>query len=194
MEKSISRTQSEVSRTLTMLSDTPKRIAAIVRGCSDVQLHRKPAPDAWSARDIVAHLRACADVWGQSIDRMVAEDHPTVRYVSPRGWIKQTDYLDQGFRDSLRAFAKARAGLLRTLRALDAAGWSRRGTFTGSTLGREATVLSFATRIADHEVGHLEQLQRTLPANEVLGASQKPADLAPHPPPPRRSRAASRRG
>jgi hypothetical protein len=140
----------------------PKRMARIVRGRNDRELHRKPAPDAWSARDIVAHLRACAEVWGRSIDRMMTEDHPTIRYVSPRSWIRRTDYLEQSFRDSLRAFSKARAGLVETLSALDASGWSRRATFSGTTLGRDATVLSYARRIADHEVGHVDQLRRTL--------------------------------
>jgi hypothetical protein len=153
---------SEPHRTLTTLSDTPKQIARIARGSNDRQLHRKPAPDAWSARDIVAHLRACAEVWGRSIERMIAEDHPTIRYVSPRGWIKKTDYLEQGFRDSLRKFSQARAGLVETLGALDAVGWSRRATFTGTALGRDATVLSYAKRIVDHELGHLDQLRRTL--------------------------------
>lgn len=154
--------QAEVHRTLKALSDMPKQIVGVARGCNDVQLHRKPAPDAWSARDIVAHLRACADVWGRSIERMIAEDHPTIRYVSPRGWIKRTDYLEQGFRDSLRAFSEARAGLVATLGALDVAGWSRRATFTGTTLGRDATVFIYAKRIVDHELGHLDQLRRTL--------------------------------
>jgi hypothetical protein len=147
---------------LTALSETPKHIARIARGCSDRQLIRKPEPDAWSAQEIVAHLRACAEVWGRSIDRMLAEDHPTIRYVSPRGWIKKTDYLQQSFRDSLRAFSDRRAVLVGTLSGLDAIDWSRRATFTATTLGRHATVLSYTRRIADHEVQHLGQLQRTL--------------------------------
>lgn len=152
----------EITLALTLLAATPKQIARIARGHDDRQLHRQPAPDAWSARDIVAHLRACAEVWGRSIDRMIAEDHPTIRYVSPRGWIKKTDYLEQKFAVSLRALSDSRAGLLETLRALTAAGWSRRATFSGTTSGRDATVLGYARRIADHEVGHLEQLRRTL--------------------------------
>jgi hypothetical protein len=32
---------------------------------------------------------------------MLTEDHPTIRYVSPRGWIKKTDYLQQNFRETL---------------------------------------------------------------------------------------------
>lgn len=147
---------------LAALSEIPQRIVRITAGVDDQLLHRQPAPDAWSARDIVAHLRACAEVWGRSIERMVTEDHPTVRYVSPRGWIKRTDYLEQSFRDSLAEFTKARAGLVAALGALDASGWSRGATFTATTSGRDATVLSYAKRIVDHELIHLDQLRRTL--------------------------------
>src|SRR5262245_13628457 len=93
--------ESEIRAVLSALSATPKEIARITRGCTDRQLHRKPEPQAWCAQEIVAHLRACAEVWGRTIERMLAEDHPTIRYVSPRGWIKKTDYLQQGFHDSL---------------------------------------------------------------------------------------------
>ncbi len=93
---------------------------------------------------------------------MIKEDRPTIRSVSPRGWIKNTDYLDQDFRVSFRAFSEARTALLARLRTLDSTGWSRRATFTGTTLGRDATVLSYAKRIADHEVQHLDQLRQTL--------------------------------
>jgi hypothetical protein len=152
----------EIQLVLKGLASTPRQIARIARGHDDRQLHRQPAAEAWSARDIVAHLRACADVWGRSIEQMIKEDHPTIRYVSPRGWIKKTDYLDQGFRVSLRSFTEARTALLDTLRTLDTAGWSRGATFTGTTLGRDATVLIYARRISDHEVQHVEQLRRTL--------------------------------
>ena len=75
---------------LTLLSATPASIAQMTKSLSEERLLRRPDVDAWSAQEIVAHLRACAEVWGRSIDRMVAEDHPTIRYVSPRGWIKKT--------------------------------------------------------------------------------------------------------
>lgn len=152
----------EIALALTMLASTPRQIARIARGHDDRRLHRQPGAGAWSARDIVAHLRACADVWGRSIERMIKEDRPTIRYVSPRGWIKRTDYLDQDFRGSVHAFSEARTALLAMLRTLDSAGWRRRATFTGTTSGRDATVLSYAKRIAEHEVQHLDQLRRTL--------------------------------
>ena len=154
--------ESEIRAVLTALSETPKQLARITRGCSDRQLHRPPEPGAWSAQEIVAHLQACAEVWGGSIERMIAEDRPTIRYVSPRSWIKKSDYLQQSFHACLSAFSDRRATLVETLRALDRIDWSRGATFTATTLGREATVLSYGRRIADHEAQHLVQLQRTV--------------------------------
>ena len=162
MPKSTAGIKSETHRTLMALADRPKQIARIARGSNDRQLHRKPGPDAWSAREIVAHLRACAEVWGRSIERMLAEERPTIRYVSPRGWIKKTDYLQLSFRDSLTAFSHRRITLVKTLSGLDAIDWSRGATFTATTLGREVTVLSYARRIADYEAQRLGQLQRTV--------------------------------
>jgi hypothetical protein len=160
----VSAKESEIQALLTVLSETPTHIARIARGRSDRQLHRKPEADAWSAQEIVAHLQACAEVWGRSIDRMLSEDHPTIRYVSPRGWIKKTDYLQQSFRETLRAFSRQRAVLVGRLSTLAASDWTRGATFTATTLGREATVMRYATRIADHEVRHLDQLRRTVKA------------------------------
>jgi len=147
---------------LAALSATPKQIARIARGRTEARLRRKPAADAWSAQEIVAHLRACAEVWGGSIERMLTEDRPTIRYVSPRGWIRKTDYLQQNFRETLRGFTQQRAALVRTLKALRASDWERGATFTATTLGRKGTVLGYARRIADHEVRHLDQLRRTV--------------------------------
>lgn len=154
--------ETEAAMVLAALQQMPTQIARVVRGCTVERLHEMPARDAWSARDILAHLRACAEVWGRSIDRMLAEERPTIRHVSPRGWIRRTDYLDQTFRDSLRAFTQGRDALCGQLRELDVAGWVRSAKFTGTTLGRDGTVLSYARRIADHERGHLDQLRRTV--------------------------------
>ena len=153
---------SETRRVLTLLSETPGTIARTARGRSEDDLCRRPEVEAWSAQEIVAHLRACAEVWGRSIDRMLAEDHPTIRYVSPRGWIRKTDYLRQTFRENLKAFSAQREVLMTTLTPLTANGWRRGATFTGTTSGREGTVLIYASRIAEHEVRHLDQLSRTL--------------------------------
>jgi uncharacterized damage-inducible protein DinB len=145
-----------------LLADTPRRLAALTRDVDDARLRRRPGEDVWSVNDVLAHLRACADVWGGSILLMIDRDHPTVRYVSPRAWLRKTTYAEQEFQPSLRAFTSQRDDLVRTLRSLPHADWSRGSTITGTTRGREQTVLSYAQRIVDHERAHCEQVAATL--------------------------------
>jgi len=57
----------------------------------------------WSASDVLAHLRSCADVWGGYMMRILAEDRPTVHAVNPTTWIRQTDYPDLDVHTSLRS-------------------------------------------------------------------------------------------
>lgn len=145
---------------LTLLAETPGRIAALTDGLAPVQLHTPPNPDEWSANDVLAHLRACADVWGGCIGAIIAEDRPTLRAVNPRTWIKQTDYLELEFRPSLRSFTTQRADLLAALQSLPPESWFRAATVTGAGKPLERTVLFCAEWLACHERPHVKQIER----------------------------------
>ena len=147
---------------LSLLAATTPRIAALTAGAVPSRLHAAPDRDQWSANDVLAHLRACADVWGGCIARIIAEDRPTLRHVSPRGWIRRTDYRDLDFRPSLRAFTTQRADLLEVLEPLPPDDWSRAATVTAAGKVLERTVLSYAQGLASHERSHLEQIERIL--------------------------------
>jgi hypothetical protein len=149
-----------VEEVLTLLAETPTRIAAATRGLTAAQLHRSPVRGEWSANEVLAHVRSCADVRGEPIRMIVAEDHPTFRAVNPRTWIKETDYLDLDFRRSFRAFTKQRADLLTLLRPLRRKGWSRAATVTGAGAALERTVLFYADWVARHERPHVEQVEQ----------------------------------
>ena len=155
-------TPAEIEAVLEQLAAASQRLAMLSRGADDARLRARPSAEAWSANDTLAHLRACADVWGKSIAAMVAREHPTLRYVSPRAWMRKTNTLDQPFPAALRAYASQRAELLQLLRALPVGGWARGATFTGTTKGREQTVLSYAERIANHEAEHLPEIESLL--------------------------------
>src|SRR5579885_3336060 len=116
---------------LTLLAATPTRLATLTDGLAPTQLHTAPNPDQWSANDVLAHLRSCADVWGNCIRTIIKEDRPTIRAINPLTWIKQTDYPELEFRPSLRAFTSQRAELLAFLEPLPPEGWSRTATVTG---------------------------------------------------------------
>lgn len=151
-----------IERVLTDLAEQPTTIAALTAGVPRARLHRAPSRDEWSINDVLAHLRSCSDMWGKYIATILAEDHPTIRVMSPRTWIKRTNYPELEFAPSLRAFREQRAELLAALRPLGKAGWSRSATVTGAGKPLEVTVLDYARRLVDHERIHVQQIQRVV--------------------------------
>ena len=149
-----------IEQAMTLLAATSARIAALTAGLTPIQLRTKPNHDEWSANDLLAHLRACADVWGNCIVEMIAEDRPTLRAVNPLTWIKKMDYLELEFLPSLNSFATQRTDLLAVLEPLPYEGWSRAATVTGAGSVLERTVLSYAQWLALHERPHVKQIER----------------------------------
>jgi uncharacterized damage-inducible protein DinB len=142
-----------------MLAATPARIAALITDLSPLQLHAAPTPGEWSINEILAHLRACADVWGNCMAEMIIQDHPTLRAINPRMWIKRTDYADQTFHASLQAFATQRTDLLATLELLTPDDWARSATVKGAGKPLERTVRFYAEWLAVHERSHLKLIE-----------------------------------
>jgi hypothetical protein len=149
-----------IEQVLAMLEAMPARLAGLAAGLPPAQLLAPPAPDEWSARDVLAHLRACSDMWGKYILLILNQDHPTFKAVNPRTWIKQTGYLQQEFEPSLQAFTAQRLGLLAVLEPLAPAAWSRSATVTGAGKPRQRTVFAYAQWLANHERSHLKQVER----------------------------------
>jgi hypothetical protein len=149
-----------VEQILALLTAAPARLAEYTAGFSEAQLHMAPSPGEWSTNEVLAHLRSCADVWGNCIVTILNEDRPTIRAVNPRTWIKSTDYLEQKFRPSFQAFTAQRADLLAVLKPLKPKVWSRSAIVTGAGKVLERTVQFYAEWIAVHERPHLKQIKR----------------------------------
>jgi len=145
---------------LTLLAETPQRLAMLTANLAPAQLHTSPGPDEWSANEVLAHLRACADVWGNCIVTIIAQDTPTLRAINPLTWVKQTNYLKLDFRPSLHSFAAQRAELLAVLEPLPPDGWLRTATVTGAGKALERTALFYARWLAGHERPHVRQVER----------------------------------
>ena len=154
-----------IEQVLSLLGETPSRIATLTAAVDPVQLSSPPNVAEWSALEVLAHLRACADVWGGCMMTIINEDRPTLRAVNPRTWIHQTDYCQLEFQTSLRAFTAQRAELLALLEPLSPAAWSRTATVTGAGNVLERTVQFYAEWLARHERPHVKQIERIVAAH-----------------------------
>jgi hypothetical protein len=149
-----------IDQILTQLPETPRRIAALTAAVAPATLRASPAPAQWSANSVLAHLRACADVWGTHILTLTTEDMPSWQAVSPRTWIENTDYVGLQFAPSLRAFTKQRAQLMSALEPLPRKDWARAALVSGGGPAYERTILYYAERLARHERAHVKQVAR----------------------------------
>jgi hypothetical protein len=149
---------------LTLLAETPPRLAALTGSLAPAELQTRPGPAEWSLNEILAHLRACSDMWGGYIRTILAEDRPTIRARNPTTWIKQTNYPELEFRPSLRAFTRQRTKLLAVLQPLPPKAWSRSATITGAGKPRQRTILSYGQWLANHEQSHFRHIVRLVDA------------------------------
>jgi hypothetical protein len=148
----------EIEKFLLLLASTPVRIAASAQGYDEAALSYQPGPRAWSALDVLAHMRACADLWTYSIYAMLAEVNPALALLDERRWAKAAGYSQLRFQPSLQAYSLQREELMAVLRSLPAEKWER----TANIGGRSHSVFSQSRRMALHEEEHCQQIERIL--------------------------------
>src|SRR5262245_53200348 len=146
-----------------ILRTSVARFTEMTDGLTDAQLHAPPEPGEWSINDVLAHLRACNDILGGNMRRILTEDHPTWRRVSPRTWQAKSGYHDWQFRPALDAFKQGRAELLELLEPVPAADWHRTATVkVPPDKVLEQSVNYFGDWLAAHEREHIDAIERRL--------------------------------
>lgn len=150
-------TRDEIEMILALLEQTPQRIAkALVSSQGDVYF--TPDQKTWSVHEVLVHLRACADVWGQNIEKMLLRNKPILAEIHPHAQARNANYKEQDFVNSLRIFVEQRENLLQKLKNLHFEDWSRSAMIGG----RRHTVFSQARRMAMHEPAYCEQIENLL--------------------------------
>jgi hypothetical protein len=148
---------------MSILRTTVDRLAELSAGLSKDHLHASPAPGEWSISDVLAHLRACNDVLGGNMQRILTEDHPSWRAMSPRTWQKKSGYHDWQFALAFEDFRAKRAELLATLEPVAARDWNRTATVAvPPNKVYEYSVSYYGDWLAAHERAHLRHIERDL--------------------------------
>jgi hypothetical protein len=137
-----------------ILAATAGKIAELLKEIG-FREQKKPAPDKWSAAEIVCHLADCEIVFGFRLRQTLAEDNPTIQPFDQDHWAKV--YAGVPASIALESFSALRSWNLRVIGdALPAAAnrtmtHPERGTMTFHTV---------VETMAGHDLNHLQQLRR----------------------------------
>ena len=121
----------------------------------------RPAPDKWSAHEVVIH---CADSESYAATRirlLVAEKDPLIVGYDQNVWAVAFNYHAQSTDRALRTTDAVRAATLPILRALTEADWSKVGRHTESG---PYGVVDWLQTYGPHLTNHARQIERNLAA------------------------------
>jgi hypothetical protein len=153
------------------LAETTARVETVARRLTAAQLGVSPVPGGWSPNDILWHIRATADVYGEDITRIMNEDQPCWRHVSPRARMKKARYDQLPFAESFAAFARQRTDLLAMLGSVAPEAWQRIALVRVRESERRLTLQERVWGMANHEEIHCVQMEE---ADAVLSPSSAP--------------------
>ncbi len=111
----------------TALEVTPALFQHLLAGLTDEEADRRPDPDRFSIREIMAHLADWEPVFLERLTRMQTEDHPTLPGYDEGQWAIDHNYAQSDWRAQTRLFAARRQELVDYLRACAPADWPRTG-------------------------------------------------------------------
>lgn len=91
------------------------RLQTLTKDRSPEELAYSPDKKTWSAQEILAHLRAYADLWTHSIYAMLAELEPVLPDIDERKYTRAARYAEVPFREAVDVFSMQRANLMLVL-------------------------------------------------------------------------------
>lgn len=145
---------------LAILETTTSALRRLTDALDDAVLDFHPAPDAWSIREILAHLVDDeAFVMRLRLERIVKENRPDLVPHDEKQWYATRNTTRDARDDLLADFETQRAASLGIARLLRPSDWQRVGF--QSEYG-EFTAETWLTHWAEHDTVHLNQIEQTL--------------------------------
>ncbi len=142
---------------LTVLEASPGKIAALIAGKSDADLHRRPASGNWSIAEIVIHLSEVELCIGYRIRMILGSNGASIQAFDQDAWA--TRYPAMPVAPALETFRVLRSANLALLNSLTPEQWEQFGIH--AERGKE-TIRHISRLNAGHDLNHLAQIQALL--------------------------------
>ena len=153
--------RAERQRLIDQYAAGPARLRAALATVPAEALKWRPAPNEWSAHEVVCH---CADSETNSHARIrfvLSEREPVIQGYDQERWARDFDYHAAPLEPALATVDAVRANTAALIRRLPDAAWAREGRHTES--GRY-TAEDWLTIYADHLEIHARQIEANVAA------------------------------
>jgi hypothetical protein len=134
----------------------PTEVLEALDGVTPFELDRRPAPEAWTAREVVHHLADSETNSYVRLRRLLAEDDVTIVGYDEAEWARRLAY-HRPIEPSLAVLEAVRAATTQLLRTLDDTQFERTGKHTESG---GYSVDDWLEIYADHAHIHADQIRR----------------------------------
>src|SRR5580698_1933799 len=137
-------------------SETPKRLAALIKKVSPAKLRKRPAANKWSVTEILAHLGDAEIVTAWRIRSILGAPGTPIQAYDQDAWVAAGRYSERNPRQCLEVFRAVREA---NLMALKPEQWKHHGMH--SERGEE-TIERILHMMAGHDLNHLQQIEHIL--------------------------------
>ena len=161
------------------LDRRPHELDDLLRGRRAPSLRIRPAERAWSATEILCHLRDVEELFQVRFQTILALDEPRILVfgasatdlapwrirshdehpLNPDRWAEDRQYARSDPHEALASFSRRRRSVVTMLTALGESEWARRGIHLSQG---PLSLLEWVARLAAHDANHAEQLVRAL--------------------------------
>ncbi len=140
-------------------------VVAALDGATAADLDARPAPDEWTAREVVHHLADAETMASTRLRRLLAEDDAVIQAYDENQFARTLHY-DRPLDASLAVIKAVRDANVDLLAHLDDASWGRVGTHTESGAYGVETWLEI---YAAHPYDHADQIRKASRAPRSVG-------------------------
>ncbi len=142
---------------LKALREAAHELESQLWGLDEDDLRRRPSDDAWSLKEIAAHLRDCEEHFLESLELIAFGDAPRIPALDADGLVLERDYRETDLYETLEQFTYLRHRTVSLLWSLAPDDWERTGRHP--YLG-EVTISRLAREQNEHDLEHLWQARR----------------------------------
>jgi hypothetical protein len=139
---------------LAVIESTPQKLQTLIDQIGPQRVNEPPAPDKWSAREVLSHLADAELTFAFRLRQTLAEDHHVIQPFDQGKWA--ATYSAYGAADALAVFSSVRRWNVALIRSVIPAALSKpvshpeRGQMTFQTI---------VETMGGHDLNHIHQIE-----------------------------------